>query len=196
MNARARSLVINTGRRRRRSTHTPTTRLNRRIGRNCTALRTPISKGAACSVVIAMNGIASSLTCVPSWLTEVAIHRFQKPPRSAIDDLVDGSGHGKESREGGSANLLAHLRFEPVEHLPDRRRGPLTRRRQHQEEGASIGGMARSSANPGVFEPVKRPRERRGLDAECAKQIGWRLAAFSEMPQHMPLQIGNVEPSK
>src|ERR1700737_1039620 len=169
MNARARSLAINTGRRRRRSTHTPTTRLNRRIGRNCTALRTPISKGAACSVVIAMNGIASSLTCVPSWLTEVATHRFRKPARLAIDDLVDGSSHVEESREAGSANSLAHLRFEPVEHLPDGRRGPLTRRRQHQEEGASIGRMARSSDQPTRFEPVKHSHEGRRLYTEGAQ---------------------------
>src|ERR1700686_1807588 len=144
INARARSLAINTGRRRRRSTHTPTTRLNRRIGRNCTALRTPISKGAARKVVTAMNGMASSLTCVPTWLTEVASQRFLKP-WSGIDDFVDGSGHRKESGEVGSANTLAHLGFEPVEHLPNRRRRPLTRRRQHEEDGTSIGGMARSS---------------------------------------------------
>src|SRR3984893_19546185 len=96
MNARARSLAINTGRRRRGSTHTPATRLKRRNGRNCTALRTPISKGAARKVVTAMKGMASSLTCVPSWLTEVASQRFLKP-RSGIDDLVDGGSHRKES---------------------------------------------------------------------------------------------------
>ena len=104
-------------------------------------MRTPISKGAARRVVTAMKGMASSLTCVPSWLTAVASHRFLKP-WSGIDDLVDSGSHGEESREVGSANPLAHLCFEPVENLPDRRRGPLAGRRQYQQDRASIGGMA------------------------------------------------------
>src|SRR5437868_249301 len=113
---RARSLAIKTGRRRRRSTQTPTTRLSSTIGRNCTALRTPISNGLARKVVTAMKGMASSLTWVPSWLTEVASHRLRKPARSVTDHFVDGGGYRKESFELCLANPFADLGFEPVQH--------------------------------------------------------------------------------
>src|SRR5262249_24966653 len=76
--ARPRSAPISRGRRRTRSTHTPTRRLNSKAGIVPTAPRTPICAGLACSVTTAVSGSARLVIAEPKFEIIAPIHRVRK----------------------------------------------------------------------------------------------------------------------
>jgi hypothetical protein len=92
--ARPTSAAIMTGRRRRRSIHTPANNPMRRNGANWAAPRMPICAGVALSVSAAVSGRARVVTCDPNSETVCAAHRRMKSRWRQSDAAVVSSATG------------------------------------------------------------------------------------------------------
>jgi hypothetical protein len=83
---------ISTGRRRRRSSHTPANSDKRITGTNRSAFSTPTSNTVAFSVRIATSGIANWVTSVPISETDSPAHSLTKSRLPKTPPLAPAAG--------------------------------------------------------------------------------------------------------